>query len=54
MSAEQPQAGAPEAQAAIYGVALSLDAFPVNGIPYGVLQVASDGFLEAEEWRAPR
>lgn len=30
----------PEVQGAIYGVALSLDAFLLNGIPYGVLQQA--------------
>ena len=37
----------PDAQAAIYGVALSVDAFIVNGIPYGVLQRAGfHGFLE--------
>ena len=36
-----------EVQAAIYGVALSLDAFLVNGIPYGLLQQAVfPGFLQ--------
>jgi hypothetical protein len=37
----------PAVQAAIYGVALSLDSFLLNGIPYGVLQRAViPGFLE--------
>ena len=37
----------PEVQTAIYGVALSLDAFLVNGIQYGVLQRAVfTGFLQ--------
>ena len=37
----------PEVQAALYGVALSLDSFLLNGIPYGVLQEAMfPGFLD--------
>jgi hypothetical protein len=37
----------PEIQRAIYGVALSLDAFLLNGIPYGVFQRdLLPGFLE--------
>jgi hypothetical protein len=39
----------PEVQEAIYGVALSLDAFLVNGIQYGVLQQAVfPGFLQRQ------
>lgn len=38
MSTQQLQDDFPEHQAAIYGVALSLDAFLINGILYGVLQ----------------
>jgi hypothetical protein len=37
----------PEVQAAIYRVALSLDSFLLNGIPYGVIRRdAFNGFLE--------
>jgi len=43
---KQPPDDFPEVQGAIYGVALSLDAFLLNGIPYGVLQQAiGAGFL---------
>src|SRR5581483_1081352 len=40
MSTKQLQADVPAVQAAIYGVALSLDALLLNGIQYGVLQRA--------------
>jgi len=40
MNPKQFQDGFPEIQAAIYGVALSLDSFLLNGIPCGVLQRA--------------
>ena len=47
MNTNQPQDDFPEVQAAIYRVALSLDAFLLNGIPYGVLHEAMfPGFLE--------
>lgn len=47
MTTKQPPTDFPEVQAAIYGVALSLDAFLLNGIPYGVLQRdVFPGFLE--------
>ncbi|MCI0460961.1 MAG: hypothetical protein L0Z62_28780 [Gemmataceae bacterium] len=47
MTTDQPQIDFPVAQAAIYGVALSLDAFLLNGIPYGVLQRSGfSGVLE--------
>lgn len=47
MTAKQMPVDFPEVQAAIYGVALSLDAFLLNGISYGVLQQAVfPGFLE--------
>ena len=47
MIAKQPQDEFPTLQAAIYGVALSLDSFLLNGIAYGVLQHALfPGFLE--------
>ncbi len=47
MIAKQPQDEFPTLQAAIYGVALSLDSFLLNGIAYGVLQRALfPGFLE--------
>jgi hypothetical protein len=47
MSTTQQQEPFPEVQQAIYAVALSLDAFLVNGIQYGVLQQdAFEGFLD--------
>jgi hypothetical protein len=47
MSTKQRNVDFPEVQAAIYGVALSLDAFLLNGVPYGVLQRSGfKGFLE--------
>jgi hypothetical protein len=47
MNAQQLQAGFSEVQAAIYRVALALDAFLVNGIPYGVIhRDVINGFLE--------
>lgn len=47
MNPKQLQDDFPEVQAAIYGVALSLDSFLLNGIPYGVIQRAVlPGFLE--------
>ena len=47
MNTNQQQDNFPEIQQAIYGVALSLDSFLLNGIPYGVLQRAVlPGFLE--------
>jgi hypothetical protein len=47
MSTKQLPIDFPEIQGAIYRVALSLDAFLVNGIQYGVLQrVTSNGFLQ--------
>jgi hypothetical protein len=47
MNTEQLPIDVSEMQKAIYGVALSLDAFLVNGIPYGVLQrPVFPGFLE--------
>src|SRR5437773_271153 len=47
MNSNQSQDDFPEVQAAIYRVALSLDSFLLNGIPYGVLQEAMfPGFLE--------
>jgi hypothetical protein len=47
MSTKQLPVDFPEVQAAIYGVALSLDAFLLNGLPYGVLQRAVfPGFLQ--------
>src|SRR5262249_54606786 len=47
MTANQLPAEFPDLQAAIYGVALSLDAFLLNGIPYGVIQRAVfTGFVE--------
>jgi hypothetical protein len=46
MKTEQLPVDFPAVQAAIYGVALSLDAFLVNGILYGVLQQSLfPGFL---------
>jgi hypothetical protein len=38
MNKEQVQADIPEAQAALYRLALSLDEFLVNGIQFGVFQ----------------
>jgi hypothetical protein len=47
MNTNQHQDDFPEIQAAIYRVALSLDSFLLNGIPYGVLHGAViPGFLE--------
>ncbi|MHB1425396.1 MAG: hypothetical protein ACYC3I_19675 [Gemmataceae bacterium] len=47
MNTKQFQEDFPEIQDAIYGVALSLDSFLLNGIPYGVFQRALiPGFLE--------
>lgn len=47
MNTKQLQDDFPEIQAAIYGVALSLDAFLLNGIPYGVIhRDVLSGFLE--------
>ena len=47
MNTNRSQDDFPEVQAAIYRVALSLDSFLLNGIPYGVLQEAFfPGFLE--------
>jgi hypothetical protein len=47
MTTKQLPIDFPEVQAAIYGVALSLDAFLLNGVQYGVLQQATfPGFLE--------
>ncbi|HTU90436.1 MAG TPA: hypothetical protein VMF69_10205 [Gemmataceae bacterium] len=47
MNTKQLQNDFPEDEAAIYGVALSLDAFLLNGIPCGVLQQSLfPGFLE--------
>jgi hypothetical protein len=47
MNTNQHQDDFPEVQGAIYRVALSLDSFLLNGIPYGVLQEAVfPGFLE--------
>ncbi len=47
MNTEQLQADFPEVQAAIYRVALALDAFLLNGIPYGVIRRdVFNGFLE--------
>lgn len=47
MNADQLQAEFPEVQAAVYRVALSLDSFLVNGIPYGVIRRDFfNGFLE--------
>ena len=47
MNTKQLQDDFPEDQAAIYGVALSLDSFLLNGIPCGVLQHSVfPGFLE--------
>lgn len=47
MNITEHQDDFPEDQAAIYGVALSLDAFLINGILYGVLQRdLLPGFLE--------
>jgi hypothetical protein len=36
----------PEVQAAVYGVALDLDGFLLNGIMYGVLHPWSEGFVQ--------
>jgi hypothetical protein len=50
MTAKQVRVDFPEAQGAIYRVALSLDAFLVNGIQNGVLQRGVfPGFLEKTE-----
>lgn len=47
MNTNQQPDDFPEIQRAIYGVALSLDAFLLNGIPYGVLlRDVIPGFLE--------
>ncbi|MBV9125360.1 MAG: hypothetical protein JO112_18550 [Planctomycetes bacterium] len=47
MNPNQPQDDFPEVQAAIYRVALSLDSFLLNGIPYGVFQdTLFPGFLK--------
>jgi hypothetical protein len=47
MNTKQSSADVPEVQAAIYGVALSLDAFLLNGIQFGVLQpTVGNGFLQ--------
>jgi hypothetical protein len=47
MNTDQIPVEFPEVQGAIYGVALSLDSFLLNGIPYGVLQQSVfPGFLE--------
>lgn len=47
MDTKQHQDDFPEVQAAIYGVALSLDSFLMNGIPYGVIhQAFFNGFLQ--------
>jgi len=47
MNTNQHQEDFPEVQAAIYRVALSLDSFLLNGIPYGVIhRDVFDGFLE--------
>jgi hypothetical protein len=47
MTTDQPHEYASEVRASIDRVALSLDAFLLNGIPYGVLQrEALPGFLE--------
>jgi hypothetical protein len=47
MTTKQMSVDFPEVQAAIYAVALSLDAFLLNGIQYGVLQQAVfPGFLQ--------
>jgi hypothetical protein len=47
MNSKQLQDDLQEAQAAIYRVALSLEAFLLNGIPYGVIQRdIFNGFLE--------
>lgn len=47
MNTEQPPADCSEIQAAIYRVALSLDSFILNGIPYGVIhRDIFHGFLE--------
>ena len=47
MNTQQLEAGFLDLQSAIYGVALSLDAFLLNGIQYGVLQrVVFDDFLQ--------
>jgi hypothetical protein len=47
MNTNQPQDDFPEVQKAIYGVALSLDSFLINGILYGVIQRDFlPGFLE--------
>ncbi len=44
---QQPPDDFPKIQGAIYGMALSLEAFLLNGIPYGVLQqVIGAGFLQ--------
>jgi hypothetical protein len=47
MNTKQLQEDFPEIQGTIYGVALSLDSFLLNGIPYGVmLREFLPGFLE--------
>ena len=47
MTTKQRNVDSPEVQAAIYGVALSLDAFLLNGIPYGVWRPTEfRGFLQ--------
>jgi hypothetical protein len=47
MNTNQQQDDFPEIQAAIYRVALSLDSFLLNGIPYGVIhRDIFNGFLE--------
>ncbi len=47
MNTNQYQGDFPEVETAIYRVALSLDSFLLNGIPYGVIQRAVfNGFLE--------
>jgi hypothetical protein len=46
MNTEQLQVNLPEVQAALYGVALSLDSLLVNGIPIAVFhRAAPEGFL---------
>src|SRR4051812_24952512 len=47
MTTKQRPIGLQEVQGAVYRVALSLDAFLLNGIPYGVLQqVPAEGFVQ--------
>lgn len=49
-----PPVDFPEVQAAVYGVALAVDSFLLNGIQYGVLHQLAEGFVEHAASSLPR